>query len=268
MFFKKISNFCGGVGASFLFLWGFNYADKGFANRIDLPHSDQKINLSSFYLATIDTAMKYRNSINESFQTIVEVKNIPTDEEINNWVRNTLIEYHYPTATSVKVNYLKPSGVLLKLSIAGIYNPFTGEANVDNALASLPRIFTAAHEIAHAYGVTSEAEANFVAYLACIQSNNALAQYAASYSLWRQIAFEINQTFTEEERHFLSNQIPTALQNDRKAIIEAQSKHKSNFPLISEAVNHTYLKIQGVEKGAQDYHGFLQLYLRWELSRN
>jgi len=149
------------------------------------------------------------------------------------------------------------------MSIAGIYNPFTGEANLDNALPSLPRIFTIAHEIAHGYGITSEAEANFVAFLACHQSGDALGNYAGAYALWRQMASEINTTYPPEYIEILAAQIPLELKNDRQAILESYYKYKGYFPNITDALNDTYLKIQGIEKGTDDYNGFLQLYFRW-----
>lgn len=262
-FFQRLLNLAGGTAGVFLILWGFNYVDKGLAVRMELPEVAEKIDISRHYLAVMDTAMLHRGRIDEKFETIVEVENLPTDAQITQWVKNTLRSYDYPAVSSVRVQHIKPQGSLLRMSIAGIYNPFTGEANVDAALTSLPLIFTTAHEIAHAYGVTSEAEANFVAFLACKSSENPLAEYAAFYALWRQIATEINKTYTLEERNLLANQIPQKLLSDRIAIYEAQNKHKAYFPELSYAMNDAYLKVQGVEKGIADYDEFLQLYFRW-----
>src|SRR5690606_18393960 len=146
-----------------------------------------------------------------SVSNIVEIKNLPTDSAINEWVKNVLRESGYPTNSMIKVQHLKPAGTLRRMSIVGIYNPFTGEANLDYALPSLPRIFTTAHEIAHGYGVTSEAEANFVAFLACYMSGNALGKYAGTYALWRQMANEINNTYPRESIEILAAQIPPQL---------------------------------------------------------
>jgi len=262
LFFKRLLNLICGFSAAFLVLWGYNYVDKGFAERINLPHSSKQIDLSEHYLAVMDSAMVYRSAITEDITTIVDVEKIPSDSLINAWVKNVLEANGYPTESDISVRYILPSGALRRLSIAGIYNPFSGEANVDNALPSLPRIFTAAHEIAHGYGITSEAEANFVAYLACMHSGNPLANYAGAYVLWRQIAVEINTTFPPESREILAAQIPLPLRQDRKAILESYYKYKGYFPALTDAVNDTYLKIQGVEKGTDDYDGFLQLYFR------
>lgn len=270
LFFKRLANLISGILAVFLFLWGFNYVDKGFAERSELPESTKLIDLSRQYISIMDTAMLYRSEIPdlENLASIVELENLPTDSAINSWVKNVLSSYNYPTNPEVSVRHIRPTGTLRRLSIAGIYNPFTGEANVDNALPSLPLIFTTAHEIAHGYGVTSEAEANFVAYLACMKSDIPVGKYAAAYAIWRQIAHEVNKTYSQENLEILASQIPPPLYDDRQAILQSYYRYKGYFPNVTNALNDTYLKIQGVEAGTEDYDGFLQLYFRWINAEN
>jgi len=265
LFFKRLLNLISGFVAVFLFLWGFNYVDKGFAERIKLPQTDKLFDISEHYMSVMDSAMYYRSQVSNinTVSSIVEIQELPTDSMINAWVKNILEKYGYPTNSAIRVRQIKPSGTLRRLSISGIYNPYNGEANIDNVLPSLPRIFTTAHEIAHGYGITSEAEANFVAYLACLKSKNALGKYAAAYALWRQTASEINNTFPPESIKALAAQIPPKLWDDRQAILQIYYQHKGYFPNVTNALNDTYLKIQGVEKGTADYDGFLQLYFRW-----
>lgn len=265
VFFKRLLNLVGGIVAAFLLLWGYNYVDKGFAARTNLHESSKLVDISVHYLAIMDSAMAYRKAVPEieTVANIVEIKSIPSDSAINQWVRNVLYDTGYPIDPDIRVQNIKPSGTLRRMSIAGIYNPFTGEANLDNAMPSLPQIFTTAHEIAHGYGITSEAEANFVAFLACIKSEDPLGKYAAAYALWRQMAGEINTTYPKESIEILSAQIPPQLWDDRQAILESYFKYQGYFPKLSDALNDTYLKIQGIEKGTDDYDGFLQLYFRW-----
>lgn len=61
----------------------------------------------------------------------------------------------------------------------GYYNPFTGEAQVNdnNPFYELP--FVVCHEMAHQLGYAKEDEANFIGFLACMQSKNYLFQYSA-----------------------------------------------------------------------------------------
>ncbi len=187
----------------------------------------------------------------------------PSDSAIVKSVSEILRPYGYPVVKRVRVQRITPSGTLRRLGIAGIYNPFTGEANVDALYGSVLGTFTTAHEVAHAFGVTGEAEANFVAYLALISLEDHMARYAAQYALWRYTAKTVNDLYSEEDRAKLAASIPKGLLVDRRAIVERLMGHAPYFPELSDAVNDKYLKIQGVKAGVDDYDRFVNLYLDW-----
>lgn len=270
-FGKRLANFLSGGVAIFLLCFGFQYADKGFANRLALPPTPDAVDLSAVYIDVLHSAEAKRKAIPgiDSLPHIVAIEEIPTDDELTEWVRTEIAMNRYPTAhLNPRIQYIKPKGLLRRLGISGIYNPFTGEANVDAALPSIHRVFVVAHELAHAYGVTSEAEANFVAYLACLNSGDPLGEYAAQYALWRQVASEVSKTYPMDVIETLAAQIPVELQADRLAIREAYLEHRVYFPKVSEQVNETYLKLQGIEEGVADYDRFLQIYLAWKTTKN
>ncbi len=262
---RHLANLLGATSTLFLVLWGFNYADRGLADRASLPELPATTDLSDEYLQVMDRAIRYRSmlELGGPSKTIEDYRKLPSDSAIITWVQNTLRPCGYPVSSTVRIRQFKPAGTLRRLSISGIYNPFMGEANVDGALTSLPLIFTTAHEVAHAYGVTGEGEANFCAYLSCLNSGVAVAAYAAEYALWRQIASEINKTYPRDLIESLAEAIPLELSADRRAILLRHFQYKGYFPELSDAINDTYLKIQGIESGTEDYDGFLQLYLRW-----
>lgn len=62
--------------------------------------------------------------------------------------------------------------------IAGIFVPFTGEANVNVDQPALLMLSSAAHETAHYLGIAREDEANFVGYLACAYSDAPAIEYS------------------------------------------------------------------------------------------
>ncbi len=62
--------------------------------------------------------------------------------------------------------------------ISGIFIPFTQEANINTHQPPLLIPSAAAHESAHLLGIAREDEANFVGYLACLQSQNKSVQYS------------------------------------------------------------------------------------------
>jgi hypothetical protein len=214
----------------------------------------------------MDRALEHRAQIPEidSYPSIEEVPLSVSDREIENLVRSILAPLGYPVKSGVNISYLRPEGILRRISVSGIYNPWTGEANVDDALGPLPRIFTAAHEMAHAFGVTSEAEANFTADLACLSSDDPMLRYASEYALWRTLGGEVNRSYPPEVRASLAAAIPEPLRRDRAAIWKNSMRYKGYFPEISEALNDTYLKVQGIEAGVDDYDAFTALYFSWK----
>lgn len=75
------------------------------------------------------------------------------------------------------------SQVMDMVGVSGMYWPFTGEANVNAGVPLALMPFTACHEQAHQRGIASEDEANYVAWLVCNASGDALLQYSAHFAV-------------------------------------------------------------------------------------
>ncbi len=265
VFGRRLLNLIGGIVFLFLILWGYNYLDRGLGDRMQLIQANDRTQLAQAYLDCMERAMERRAGIPgiEQFGTIEDYDEFPADTTILRWMENELRDLGYPSGARIRVRHIRPDGTLRRLSISGIYNPFTGEANVDNALGPLQKVFTIAHELAHGYGVTGEAEANFAAYLACLHSGDPMAAYAAEYVLWRHLASEVNKSYPRETALALAGQIPEILQKDREAIWKNHYRYKGYFPEITNTMNDAFLKVQGVEAGSDDYDLFVNLWFDW-----
>ena len=64
--------------------------------------------------------------------------------------------------------------------LCGVYSPFTIEANYNNSMPACTIPFSTCHELAHLGGFMEEEEANFIAYLACMESKSFDFQYSGS----------------------------------------------------------------------------------------
>ena len=93
---------------------------------------------------------------------------------------------------------------LSMLNIAGIYIPFTFEANVNADLPHYIIPFTMLHELSHFKGFMREDEANFIAYLAAREMDCPAFRYSgvmmaliytgdALYNIDRELFFELNR---------------------------------------------------------------------------
>jgi hypothetical protein len=70
------------------------------------------------------------------------------------------------------------SDVLTRLGISGIYFPFTAEPNYNADIPDFQLPFSIAHEMAHQRGIARESEANFVAYVICVNSGDPFVRYS------------------------------------------------------------------------------------------
>jgi hypothetical protein len=264
-FFQRVLNFAGFWAALFLVLWGYNYVGPTLAERLELSENSTAYDAVRVYQHAMHSASEKRNPIALPTDTSsVDELDVEIDyEAINASVQRALGEMGYPVAEKVCLKRIKPPGTLRRLGIRGIYNPFTGEANFESDAGTITSTFTSAHEMAHAYGITSEGEANFVAFLALSSSENEIWEYAAYFTLWRYTAKEVNDQLDGEQLTALAESIPIGLQIDRRAIWRRAAANPALFPELSEAMNDTYLKVQGVEMGVEDYNGFVSLYLRF-----
>lgn len=143
---------------------------------------------------------------------------------------------------------LKPvmlSEVMSYTHITGVYTFFTGEANINVAFPDYTVPFTAAHELAHQRGIAREDEANFVAYLVCIESDDPYIRYSGYLNLFEYVVSALYRADVQ-----LYRQVFTKL--DTLAILEMNAysdffdKYRDSVASeISGVVNDTYLTIQG-----------------------
>lgn len=165
----------------------------------------------------------------------------------------------YTTGTPKPVVF---SEVMSYLDISGIYCPFTFEANVNVHMDDVGIPFTMCHELSHLSGYMREDEANFIAFLACIQSDDAdfrysgaflamvhasNALYSADYALWEQAAALRSDAV---ERDIASNNAYWA-------------RYDTPVAEVSNRVNDAYLKANGQENGVQSYGRMVDLLLAY-----
>lgn len=72
------------------------------------------------------------------------------------------------------------SKVFSSMEITGVFTCWTMEANVNVDIPDYSRASTMAHELAHLHGFMREDEANYLAYLACMVSEDPLVRYSGT----------------------------------------------------------------------------------------
>ena len=143
--------------------------------------------------------------------------------------------------------------------ILGMYMPFTVEPNYNTNAPDFAKPFTICHELSHLKGFMREDEANYIAFLACIGSDNEYLNYAGwTYALY----YAANALYSAAGGDIYDQLMGYA---DEKVIAELNAnvaywkKYETPVAEVAAAVNDTYLKAQGQSDGRRSYGRFVDL---------
>lgn len=163
--------------------------------------------------------------------------------------------------------YPKPKGVICSeamsnLNIAGIYFPITVEANYNQAMPVSSQGFTVCHELSHLSGFMREDEANFIAYLACRESESPYFRYSGSLDA---LTYALNAYYSEAEKedyYALIETISPVILNEFSYRNEYWAPYRKKTAYkVSSAVNDAYLKANNQTDGTRSYGRVVDLML-------
>lgn len=150
---------------------------------------------------------------------------------------------------------LKPvmlSELMSYTHITGVYSFFTGEANINVAFPDYTIPYTAAHELAHQRGIAREDEANFVAFLVSMESDDPYIRYCGYLNLYEYVASALSSADRELYLE-VSSKLSIDVKYEMNAYSEFYQKYRDSVAAdVSNAVNNTFLVIQGTE-GTRSY---------------
>ena len=249
----------------FVILAGLNYYRYPFINYMNIELQDSTIQeLSDLTKSLTLQADELRKQIpktdeggvfqlSESNYELAEI----TDHAF------TLLSEKYPI---LKGSYgkAKPvifSKVMSKTEITGIFFPFTMEANVNVDISDYTIPSTMLHELAHLRGFMREDEANYLSYLAGINSDNIELQYSSTMLA---LITAGNALYSQNAQMYYTNR---ELYSDGvvKDIV-ANSKYWEQYDdtVISnttDKINDTYLKANNQTDGVKSYGRMLDILL-------
>lgn len=154
--------------------------------------------------------------------------------------------------------YAKPKVVALSelmtyTHISGVYSFFTGEANVNVNYPDFVIPYTMAHEMSHQRGIAREDEANFVAFLVCMESDDPYIQYSALLNMQEYILSALSKADKElyaQKYYALSEEIRYELISYSKFF----KKYEKNVAAqVTDKVNDKFLQANGQQNGTRSY---------------
>lgn len=165
---------------------------------------------------------------------------------------NSIISGYYPTPKPMMF-----SKIMTACGLSGIFSPFTIEANYNKDMSAFNKPFTMCHELSHLQGYMSEDEANFLAYLACIQSDQNYFRYSGYLTAFIYITNELYDQGVDIQTYY--DQLSESIIQDLKADHLFWNQYGDTFSNLTNTINDTYLKINSVEEGVISYHRFIGL---------
>ena len=156
-------------------------------------------------------------------------------------------QYPFISDVEAPVKILVSSELMTYTHISGVYTFLTGEANLNTNYPNFVNVFTTAHEMAHQRGVEKEDEANFTAFLVCINSDDPYIRYCGYLNMFEYLGDAIYGISKAEY-----GKVYSKLNEGARADLMSYSRfferyRNSKAAQVTDAVNDAYLRSQGTE---------------------
>lgn len=237
--------------ALFVFSLGFGYLTTPLDEKIGLS-TEEKISADELYKTGVWLKEKASEEIPHiAFSETGESQMMLSKREMNTALAEAFgtleKKYSFLSARVAPAKAIVLSKPMAYTGIVGVYSFFTGESNVCTYFPDYSTVYTAAHELSHASGIAREDEANFIAFLALLESDEPYLRYAAYVNLLQytlNALYQADKTLHRELQALLPNEILGEYRAYSRAF-DSVGEH----PLrdIAESVNDAYLSGVGTE---------------------
>jgi len=234
--------------------WGLNYY------RSPLEHSmGLNTQYSTEKLITITTQLAIKTNALQLGITNDSLTKVNTPYAFRELTRLSQIGYteletKYPIFEHPGQNVKKSiySTPLTYMGFAGYLNPFSLEAQVNSVMPKNSMLTTIAHEQAHQLGYAAENEANFIGFLACINTDNPYFNYAGYAFALRYCLQELRRRDNEAYTELLNALHPGILKDFRESSKFWKAYNNPLEPLIKRIYSR-FLKANNQGKGIESY---------------
>lgn len=233
-----------------VFVLNFGTGYRGTTLDVKLELERRAVSAEELY----DTAELLREHINRETADIqyaeTDFSHMPYDldtlnDKLNDAYSAFCKEHDFITHVDGQIKPVMISEVMSYMHITGVYSFFTGEANINVNFPDYTLPFTAAHEMAHQRGIAREDEANFIAYLVCISSNDPYIRYSGYLNMYEYV---IGALASADNELFLmvSAHLNPEVNREISAYNEFFKTYAdSTVSKVSGTINDTFLQSQG-----------------------
>jgi hypothetical protein len=192
------------------------------------------------------------------------------EEDAKKAIENISSEYPRLSGyiTTPKILYF--SGFMSQQYMQGYYFPFSMEANINGIMKIMNKPFTMCHELSHTKGFIYEDEANFLGFLACIESGNTVFEYSGYLGVLNYINNDYYDAVGRSE--YLEHVAISDLVKEDNMFLsdeswrEVEDNSVLDTELVKEAADtfvDTSLKMSGVSDGKISYNRVVGLIITY-----
>jgi hypothetical protein len=245
-------------------LWGLNYYRQPLHESIgiDYKYTTEELVSTTQRLIEKSNALHRELGYPDSTKIDLPYSQVEIFEMADEGYQNLANTYPKLAYTPPSIKKSGWSLGLTYMGYSGYYNPFSGEAQVNNLIKTYKFPVVSCHEMAHQVGYAAENEANFIATLATINNKNPYIQYAGYIFALRYCINEIARRDMATYEALLPT-INFGILESYREMREFWSSYENPFEVISKHFYNYFLKANNQAKGIMSYSYMVALVVNY-----
>ena len=245
----------------FYLAWGLNYWQRDFYQRTGIPRAEFS---EKAFQAFVDDYVERLNNSYIAFDSIscTEVR----DKVVHsyNQIYNNL-GIHRPFNQDPQVKTMLITPLASMVGVTGSMGPFFSEFTLNGDVLPQDYPHTYAHELSHLMGITTEAEANFYAYQACINATDKRIRFSGYLSIYTHVVNNVHALLGEAAyARFIKRVRPEIKQLVLAHSQYWQSKYNPTIGHIQDRLYDLYLRSHHVSEGRKNYSQVIGLLISYQ----
>ena len=244
---------------------GANFSRLSAEELFELP--DKSYTAEELYYVTCDLAKKAssaREKLTEdqngcSTLSVTQSELLSLADDCYNNIKK---DYPFLKTGVKKVKSVYLSHLWSYTGTTGVYCPWLSEANINTDVPDYELGHTIAHEVAHTMGFAKENECNFIAWLACNESD--LPDFVYSGNLQAYV-YCSNELYSANKELWLKAQqnCSKGMINDLRQSSAYWKQFEGEIEESSQKINDSFIKVNGVDSGVLSYNEMVELMLKF-----
>ena len=256
VYLGSILSVCSMLFTLFVFTLGTGYHTTTLDKRLSIPpvevSEESLVQTAQTLIAEINALAGQNTYADDGFSVMPYDLDTMNDKLLEAYLP-LCEEYDFIQRLNSNIKPVIASKPMSYTHITGVYSYFTGEANLNVHFPDYTLPFTAAHELAHQRGIARENEANFIAFLVCLNSTDPYIRYTGYLNMFEYVSNAVYSTDRDAYKALLE-QLDGRVLNELRAYSDFFDTFRDSLASdISDTVNDTYLKLHGNKAGTASY---------------